>query len=194
VIDGNGGGCNGGGDGHNGQRQTEEDAGDTPLVLDASVLLEGMALPQGMRCLVTPSVVDEVSKGGPGRTMEGMLAAGLEVRSPGPKAVVRVEEAARRSGDHRRLSRADVDSLALALELGALLVTDDYSMQNTASGLGIPWRGHLQSGIREELKWKLKCRGCARTFGDDETGASDECPICGSPLRQVPAGKGRRGS
>ena len=155
-----------------------------PLVLDASVILEGMALPQGEVCMVPPSVRDEVSEGAPGRTMEGMLAAGLQVREPSAGAVARVRDAASGTGDDARISDADVDCIALALEAGGVLVTDDYSMQNTAGALGVPWRGYQQRGITEEVRWGWRCRGCGRRFAEDE-GGKGECPVCGSGLRQV---------
>ncbi len=161
-----------------------EGSGRKPLVLDASVILEGMALPPGESCHVAPSVRDEVAKGRPGRTMEGMLAAGLVVREPVPERVAEVRAAAEGTGDIGRMSPADLESVALALELGAVLLTDDYSMQNTAAKLGVEWRGYQQEGISEERRWVYRCRGCNRRFGVDE-GGKGECPVCGSGLRQV---------
>jgi UPF0271 protein len=156
-----------------------------PLILDASVLLEGMGLPPNERCMVPPSVVDEVRKGRPGQAMEGMLAAGLEMREPAPESVGKVREAAGATGDDARLSVADAECVALALETGGTLVTDDYSMQNTAARLGVAWRGVMQKGISRELEWQWRCRGCGRRFGRGEVRGGGDCPICGSDLRQV---------
>jgi UPF0271 protein len=117
--------------------------------------------------------------------MESMLAAGLEVVSPAEDALGRVREAAADTGDDARLSAADADCVALVLELGGVLVTDDYSMQNVCSRLGVPYRPFLQGGIGREVRWGLRCRGCGRRFGKGEV-KGEECPVCGSGLRQVP--------
>ncbi len=108
---------------------------------------------------------------------------GLKVIEPDARCVGRVAEAARTSGDHMRISKADGDLLALALqeqEAGkdVVVMTDDYAVQNVARRLGVPTAALRQKKTRGSVAWEKRCAGCGRTFADGE-----ECPVCGSPLR-----------
>jgi len=82
------------------------------------------------------------------------------------------------TGDDVRLSNADVDLLALASDMGALLVTEDYSVQNLAEVLSIRWTSVGRS-ITEVRKWCYRCKGCLKVFDERH----DDCPVCGSELR-----------
>ena len=149
-------------------------------VLDASAVLEGFDPVPPSDYAVPPSVVEEVSKGRAGRRMEALLAAGLEVREPREETVAKVEAQARLLGEEGRLSRADMEVLALALEAGVPAVTDDYSVQNVAACLGVDAQGFKQGGIEEIWRWGIRCPGCNRWF---EEAKGDECPVCGTRLR-----------
>jgi UPF0271 protein len=83
------------------------------------------------------------------------------------------------TGDSLRLSPADVDALALALEHGATLITDDYSMQNLAKATGIPYLPMSQRGIVRVWAWERRCRGCHKEWPE----GTAECPDCGSEVR-----------
>jgi len=52
------------------------------------------------------------------------------------KAIDVVTEKAKSTGDHLRLSQADIDLLAKALEVSGTLVTDDYSIQMSRRASG----------------------------------------------------------
>jgi UPF0271 protein len=165
------------------------------LVLDTSLLLGGKDPPRGPRWATTPEAAAEVSPGGrDARRYEDWASLGLEVRQAGPAARARVEEAGARAGTLARLSAADRSLLALALELGAeaTLVTDDYTMLDVASRLGIRTQTVNQEGIRASLDFRPRCSGCGRWFEAPQKG--DECPVCGSPVKPRPwkASAGRR--
>jgi UPF0271 protein len=83
------------------------------------------------------------------------------------------------TGDSRRLSDTDKELLALALDLGYELMTDDYSIQNVARSMGIPVRGMDQKGIAEIFEWQAKCKGCGKLFPADVR----VCDVCGSNTR-----------
>jgi len=144
------------------------------FVLDTTVFFTES--PMEGEIFTTPSVVGELldlrSKG----RYEALLAAGLTVLEPGEEARKRVKEVARSTGDAGVASGTDTDVIALALELGASVMTDDFAVQNIAGKLGIPVRPILQRAARQ-IKWKFRCTGCGRMAE-----GPGECHICGAPV------------
>lgn len=163
---------------------------DRPLVLDASAILSGRPPSPDEAALRAPStILDEVTEGGRDRrVLDRLRDAGLQLLDPTKEALVRVDAAARSTGDVGRLSTVDRDVLALALDLDATVVTDDYSIQNVAEVLEVPWRAVGQPGITEVRRWVHRCTGCRRLLDEPH----DACPVCGSPVRTVPEGAGGR--
>lgn len=161
-------------------------------VLDASALLSGKPLPQASDCVAPPMIVEEVRKGRAGSSAAYLIEAGLAVMAPSEAGVQKVRAAASRTGDSSRVSAADVEALALALETGATLLTDDYSMQNLATVLGLSFQTVSQRGIAQVWSWVRRCRGCKKEWPQ---GVS-ECPDCGSEIQvkraQRSAGEGER--
>ncbi|MDD1664975.1 MAG: nucleotide-binding protein [Methanomicrobiales archaeon] len=124
-----------------------------------------------------PSVVEEIADVRSRCRLEALLATGLSVVSPSKESVRKVAAAAGETGDVTRLSSAaDTDLLALSLDLGAVVVTDDYAIQNVAQRLGLGIEGILQRRARPR-RWKFRCPGCYRRYS-----AAGTCPVCGSPL------------
>jgi len=111
----------------------------------------------------------------------------LLVTSPSSASLSEVKEAAQRTGDDARLSPVDMEVLALARDLQATLLTDDYSIQNLARVLGIKYQGVGFKGIKEIIIWTYRCKGCGRIFEKNQP----DCPICGSELRSVRSRKPR---
>ncbi|OPY29213.1 MAG: Endoribonuclease Nob1 [Methanocella sp. PtaU1.Bin125] len=151
----------------------------TTYVLDTSAFIYWM-LPGGEMETV-PAVYAEVKDERSRIRLE--LMEGLRVVEPDASYAGRVSEAARGTGDDKRISKADGDLLALALqekEAGkdVALLTDDYAVQNLARALGIRATALRQKKSRASVVWEKQCTGCGRTFPDGET-----CPVCGSPLR-----------
>lgn len=155
------------------------------LVLDTSLLLGGRDPPRTAHWATTPEAAAEVRPGGrDARRFEDWQSIGLEVRTPSPARIADVEEVARAAGNLSRLSAADRSLLALALELKATLVTDDYTMLDVARRLQVRTQTVNQEGVRENLDWRPRCAGCGRWFDAPQKG--DECPVCGSPVRAKP--------
>jgi UPF0271 protein len=149
------------------------------FVLDTSVLYYGKDLPPERELVITPGVVRELTKEGMAERLELLLATRVRVSSPSRKSLQRVREAAEKTGDSRRLSETDVELLALALELDYELLSDDYSIQNVASSMGITVLGMDQKGIRRIYEWDSRCLGCGKILPADVK----ECPVCGSETR-----------
>lgn len=148
-------------------------------VLDTSVLYYGKDFPDGYELIITPGVVNELNKEGMGERLELLLATRLRVSSPSKRSLERVIKEAEKTGDSRRLSITDKEILALALDLGYELLTDDYSIQNLARVIGVPCRGIDQKGIAEVFEWQAKCIGCGKVFPADVR----QCDICGSQTK-----------
>lgn len=148
-------------------------------VLDTSVLYYGKDLPQGFECVITPGVVRELDKEGMSARLELLMATRVRVSSPSDRSLRKVNEESEKTGDSRRLSEADKELLALALDLGYELITDDYSIQNLARAMGIPARGFDQKGITEVFEWQAKCKGCGKLFPADVR----VCDVCGTETR-----------
>jgi len=148
-------------------------------VLDTSVLYYGKDLPQGFECVITPGVVRELDKEGMSARLELLMATRVRVSSPSDRSMRKVSEESEKTGDSRRLSEADRELLALALDLGYELLTDDYSIQNLARAMGIPARGFDQKGIAEVFEWQAKCKGCGKLFPADVR----VCDVCGTETR-----------
>jgi len=124
----------------------------------------------------------------------------LRVKAPRIPLLKRVKEASKRVGDVRYLSEADMQVLALALELKSkgfepLIVTDDYSIQNVANQIGVNFTSLMTYGIRFRFDWILYCPACHRKYPSDYKFKS--CEVCGTevkrkPLRKTPLGKTKK--
>ena len=145
-------------------------------ILDASIFFSEFSVDGEV--FTSPSVCDELkdirSKG----NFEKWCAAGLRVVSPGQQALDRVAGAAATSRDTGIISATDVDLLALALELDAVLYTDDFAIQNVAGVLGVKTHP-IQQRRAKRVHWKYRCSGCGRYFDHD-----GECRICGSEIKR----------
>jgi UPF0271 protein len=148
-------------------------------VLDASVFIYGVQI-SGTTYTV-PEVTRELTSSQAAVVLQEFLREGLKIEEPLKKAVDLVTEKAKSTGDHLRLSRADIDLLAKALEVNGTLVTDDYSIQNVAARLGIETQEIQQARIKRVLKWRRRCVGCGRLYETEKI-----CPVCGSEVRAKP--------
>lgn len=116
----------------------------------------------------------------------------LMVRTPRISLLKKVKEASRRVGDVRYLSEADMQVLALALELKSagldpLILTDDYSIQNVANKIGVNFTSLVTYGIKFRFDWILYCPACHRKYPSDYKFKS--CEVCGTELKRKPLRK-----
>lgn len=125
-----------------------------------------------------PSVLDELKDIRAKGNFEKWCARGLRVQSPTEEGRKRVISAARTTKDVSVISGTDQDLLALALDLGADLHTDDFAIQNIALVLGIRTVPILQRKARR-VHWKYRCSGCGRYAQQD-----GECPVCGAAIKR----------
>ena len=113
----------------------------------------------------------------------------LVVKNPSDKSLNAVKTYAKRVGDYFFLSETDLEVLALALELKEekyipRIVSDDYSIQNVATQMGVEFISLATFGIRRILKWERYCPACYRKYSS--VFRSIECIVCGTELKRKP--------
>ncbi|MCK4491095.1 MAG: hypothetical protein KAU03_00620 [Candidatus Altiarchaeales archaeon] len=152
-----------------------------PVVLDTSGILHSDMNYSKGNFIVTNSVLRELLDEVAEISINSAINAGnITVRDPGDEFIVKVKEAAGKTGDLPELSQTDIDVLAIALEISAKLITDDYRIQNVAGYLSVKYEVSVQDGIRRRLRWKKICCGCGREYS-----LKDEiCEVCGSELKK----------
>ena len=146
------------------------------IVLDSSALFSMEDLPDG-DCVCPPGVIDELRKYKDRRL--DLWGDMLRVSDCSPESMEKVKEEARKSGDLGRLSPVDLTVIALGLDLDGIVYSDDYSIENVCTRLGIRYRPVGTGGIKKVEKWNYQCIGCKKWFKEK----MDECPICGSPMK-----------
>jgi UPF0271 protein len=154
------------------------------FIIDTSAILSGKPIHvQNAEIITTPGVSDELTPGGRDYlTFELLKETGLTIHLPSKESINCVKKTAQETGDDRRLSFADVEVVALAIDINnepdkeATILTDDYSIQNVASTLQIKFQGFSQKGITKKFKWVSRCPGCKKQFNE----ITKICPICGT--------------
>jgi UPF0271 protein len=144
------------------------------LVLDSSALIEGFVIPNNFEVYVPPGVAEEVRD----KSIDFNL---IKIVAPSRYNTKLAVKAAKETGDFPVLSNIDIQIIALALQLNAKIITDDYAIQNVASHLGLEFEGLHQEKIKEQVKWKWKCTSCGRYFNK----YYEQCPVCGGKLKRV---------
>ena len=143
------------------------------VVVDTSALLTGKPLPRDLEYYTPPSVMEEISR----KVVDVFLE--IIYMQPEDKFVEIVINIAKKTGDMEKLSPADIEVLALALQLNASILTEDFSIQNVASHLGIKFYGDKK--IKEKRKWIFRCTGCGRYFEE----FTKVCPYCGHEIKRT---------
>jgi rRNA maturation endonuclease Nob1 len=162
------------------------------IVLDTSALVAGFdPFSVSEEQYTIPMVREEISGGSMTslRFKTAVENGKLKIRKPNKTSVDQVKASATTIGDTFFLSDADVEVLALALELKSqgdspLIATDDYSIQNVANQMGIKFAPLATFGIRYRLEWIRYCPACHRRYPADYK--SRRCEVCGTELKRKP--------
>ena len=163
------------------------------FILDTSAVLSGKPINLGESSIATtPSISNEITPGGRDyQLFQFLIDKGLSLQSPTKKSIDRIKAISGKTGDINRLSKTDIEILALALDFNenyekeAIILSDDYSIQNVSHALKIKFESISQSGITKRFKWSYRCRGCGKKFKDN----IKICPICGSEIKTVVSNK-----
>jgi len=167
------------------------------IVLDTSAFIAGfdpLTVPE--KQYTVPEVKKELIAGSmPWMRFNAAVENGkLMIRNPKSSVFQEIQEASRKVGDMRYLSEADLQVLALALELkgrglSPLIVTDDYSIQNVANKIDVEFTSLMTFGIKFRFKWILYCPACFRKYPSDYK--FKICEVCGTELKRKPKKKTR---
>ncbi len=152
------------------------------FVLDASAFYAGIPFQSSKKCITTNAVYDEVKHIRRSYSpLEALIDAGnLIIVEPEKVSLNKVIVCAKKTGDYRKLSQADISIIALALQLRKTLISDDFAVGNVATFLKIPVKTLAFKGISELRAWVSFCKACTRAYNSDIS----VCTICGSRLRQ----------
>ena len=154
-------------------------------ILDASAFINGFKLTTQNNFTV-PEITAEIKDFESKLTMDMAIEEGkLHITDVPVKFIDCIEGLISKSGDVLRLSEPDKRLIALAYMLfkqdkNVLVISDDYTIQNTLKIIGINYSGVLTEGIKEIYNWKKVCEGCKKEYGQDYP--FDDCEICGSKI------------
>ena len=162
------------------------------IVLDTSAFVAGFdPFALGVEQVTVPKVEEEIRRNSMVKMrLEMAIESGkLKVKAPTQESSGKAEASANEVGDSFKLSETDKQLLALALELKASgctpqIVTDDYSIQNVASKMGIEFLSMATFGIKRLLEWIRYCPACHKEYLADFK--FKECQICGTELKRKP--------
>ena len=165
------------------------------IVLDTSAFLTGFdPFSISEEQYTVPAVKEEIRESSMAwvRFKTAVENGKLKVRTPGKIFADKAKSSATFVGDAFFLSEADLQVLALALELkmrgySPLVATDDYSMQNVADQMGIGFTSLATFGIRFRLQWIRYCPACHKKYPSDYK--SRRCEVCGTELKRKPVEK-----
>jgi UPF0271 protein len=162
------------------------------FVLDTSAFLAGFdPFSLGAEQVTVPKVEEEILRNSMIKMrFETAVESGkVKVKTPTQEFSDSAKASASKVGDSFKLSEADMQLLALALELKAegctpKIVTDDYSIQNVATQMGIGFLALTTFGIKRLLEWIRYCPACHREY--PANCKTKECQICGTELKRKP--------
>lgn len=169
-----------------------EDQCSRVIVLDTSAFVAGFdPFALGVEQVTVPKVEEEIRRNSMVKMrLEMAIESGkLKVKSPTQEFSYKAEASANKVGDSFKLSETDKQLLALSLELKASgyipqIVTDDYSIQNVATKMGIDFLSLATLGIKRLLEWIRYCPACHKKYSADCK--FKECQICGTELKRKP--------
>ena len=152
------------------------------FVLDASAFYTGVPFLSNSNFYTTDSVFKEIKhiKKSYGALEALIDAEKLRVIEPEAPFLQQVISTAKETGDFSRCSHADLSIVALALQLKATILSDDYSVGNVATMLNIPVNSIGNKGITEVRKWIVFCSTCGKAYKQNII----ECVLCGNRLRR----------
>ncbi len=112
------------------------------MICDTSVLLHSdFTFP----ITTVPEVIGEVKTKSQKERLEFRE---IKILEPDERFVHKVEDGAKKAGLDEKLSKTDKKLLALALQTGDVLLTDDYAIQKLAKTMGIRCKTFQLGGVR----------------------------------------------
>ncbi len=150
-------------------------------ILDSGAFLRGSQNEFADKpCVTVFGVLEEMKSLAASIEMDRFLLSGLQVLEPSAESMEEAESGQKKTQD--KVSRTDISLVALALDFrkkkkGAVLVSDDYAVQNICKILNVSYMPLATEGIRKAIEWRGRCQACG--FRTNEK----LCPECGSKVR-----------
>ncbi len=162
------------------------------VVLDTSAFVAGFdSFALGDEQFTVPKVEEEIRRNSMVKMrLEMAIESGkLKVKAPSQEFAAKAKVSSNKVGDSFKLSETDKQLLALAVELkdagySPQIVTDDYSIQNVATQMGIEFLSLATLGIKRLLEWVRYCPACYKEYSADSK--FKECLVCGTELKRKP--------
>lgn len=176
----------------------KEDKAKQVVILDTSAFVAGFdpfSLPQEQ--VTVPKVEDEIKRNSMVKMRFEMAIENgkVKVKMPSQEAISKMEAYANNVGDAHKLSEADKQLLALTIDLKTAgytpqIVTDDYSIQNVATQIGVEFLSLTTFGIKRLLEWIRYCPACQKQYAADCK--FKDCLVCGTELKRKPSRRHRK--
>jgi len=157
-------------------------------VLDASAIYNGVLTHNISGVKYVPQCVLEEVRGmmrGEALIEEALLYEELQIIVPDKVILSELKKQARETGDIHELSDCDLAVLAVARslqmkELDAIILSDDYDIQNLANHIGLVCKGIHWKGITSIHEYSWVCPGC----GNKSKTQTDNCIECGTKMKR----------
>lgn len=111
--------------------------------------------------------------------------AGVNIAEPSSESIKKVKNYAENSGDLSLLSETDIKIIALAIDFDAIVVSDDFDIQNVCHGMRVDYKSASGKEISYAFKRKPWCDSCKRVR------SGKKCRVCGEDLRMKVVSKKR---
>ena len=149
-------------------------------VLDATSFYAGIPFASQDISYTTPLVFEEIKHIKKDQYAITMLIESnrLKIIEPEKKYVEMAVKKSQETGDYQRLSKEDVSIIALCLQIGGELITDDFAISNVAKHMNLKVMPVMTKGA-DKMNWIYFCYGCNSSFSKISI-----CPICGNKLRR----------
>ena len=150
-------------------------------ILDASAFYAGIPFASSDKHYTTSLVFEEIKHIKKNQDALGVLleTKRLEIKDPEKNFIQSATKESKKTGDFQKLSKEDMSSIALCLQLNGEIITDDFAVSNLAKNLGLNVIPVMTVGIKDTGNWIYYCPGCNKKF----SGISD-CPRCGNKLQR----------
>ncbi|MDE1765895.1 MAG: nucleotide-binding protein [Thaumarchaeota archaeon] len=147
-------------------------------ILDSTSFYAGIPFSSQDVSYTTPLVFEEIKhiKKDQGAIDVLIESDRLKIIEPEKKFVDITLGKAEETGDYQSLSKEDVSVIALCLQTGGELVTDDFAVSNVAKHMNLKVLPVMTKGA-DKIKWIYFCAGCRTSFSKDSI-----CPMCGNKL------------
>jgi UPF0271 protein len=120
-------------------------------VVDSAAFINSSLFDSEGEVFTTSSVIREIKDFKSKALVDTLVASGkLRVFQASKETVDMVKNMANDIGALKRLSRTDIEIVSLAFEKNAILVTDDFTLQNLAAHLNVKFDGVMRGKIREK--------------------------------------------